>query len=117
MIRHLLLLAIAGGMATSAPAETVRTRASQANFDSFLSICKAGGVAAASCTCIVGKLAATRDGDFYLDMLGLERRGLSDAQSRAEALAALNRHGLRPSQGKAIIENKAAFQKLAEGCG
>ena len=117
MIRKVLLLAILSGIATSAPAETVRSRASQANFDSFLSSCKTGGVAAASCTCIVGKLAATRDGDFYLDMLGLERRGLSDVLAKAEALAALNRHGLRPSQGKAVIENKAAFQKLAQDCG
>lgn len=117
MIRHTtFMLAMAASVTTSAPAETVRTRASQANFDAFMSSCKAGGVASASCACLVTKLTATRNGDFYLDMLGLEKRELTDAQVRAEALATLNRHGLRPSEGKAIIESRAAFQKLAASC-
>lgn len=118
MTRSLQLLLVASllGLPTSAAAETVRTRASQANFDAFMTSCKGSGVASASCACLVTKLTATRDGDFYLDMLGLEKRGLSDAQGKAEALAALNRHGLRPSQGRAIIENRAWFQKLAQSC-
>lgn len=91
-------------IALPANAEVIRTRAPQTHVDAFLNGCKAKSVPTATCTCMLEKLSATREGDAALDAMGLFHAVTDEQQRKAALLPLLNRHAMRPSELKAAMD-------------
>lgn len=109
------LLLAAGLSATPATAdEYLKSRAPKAHIDGFLNECRRKAPDA-SCRCMARELSSTRDGDFVLDLSAPALRAQQQPGSvKQEALlAALNRHGLKASEGKAIAGRGPSILKAA----
>lgn len=110
------VLALAIGLAMPAAAQdgSLSTRVPQAHVDAFVRDC-AANAPIASCTCIIGNLNDSADGQVSMDMVGLMR--LKPQPSKPDVLALLNRHGLRPSQLTSALERgQKILAALAPTC-
>ena len=120
-MRQALALLLGAGLSVAAPAtadEYLKSRAPKAHIDGFLAECRQK-IPDATCRCMTRELASTRDGDFVLD-LGAPSLRLQQqpANMKSDALLkALNRHGLKASEGKAILDRaRPILQGAARAC-
>ncbi|MCG2840613.1 hypothetical protein L6Q21_06420 [Sandaracinobacter sp. RS1-74] len=120
-MRRTRVVALLGMALISAPAaadQYLKSRAPKAHIDGFLHECRQK-VPDASCRCMVKELASNAEGDFLLD-LGAPALRLKQqpANLKSDAvLKALNRHGLKASEGKAIVDRAAPIlQEAARVC-
>ena len=113
--RTLALVLALASLSTPAFAkeETIRSKVPQTSIDAFMKDCKAE-VSDATCWCMVKTLASTRDGDFVLDVASSTKlsKGASEAKRKEDLLQLLNRHGLKGSEAKTILEK--SMQPLLE---
>lgn len=104
MVRFLVACStplLAAGAQVPLATETIRTRVPQAHVDAFMKDC-AQKSPLASCWCVVRKMNETADGQFSLDISGMLEA--KPEAAKADFLDAMNRHGLRASQAKTVID-------------
>lgn len=116
-----LALLLGAALLAAAPAVAdayLKSRAPKAHIDGFLNECRRK-VPDASCRCMAQELASTRDGDFVLDVgaPALRLQGQPKSLKSDALLSALNRHGLKASEGKTILERAGPILKeAADAC-
>lgn len=115
----LTVFLMTGTASLAQQSEQIRTKVPRKNIDIFLSDCGQRNIPQATCICMVKRLAATREGDFFLDMMGTSQqlRGVSDKQKHQTMVQMLDRHGLKPSEAeKFVTRGEAVANAAAKEC-